>query len=720
MFETGENNKNTYAIITWYAKDKITADSKVKIEIKPLGFPNKNNKSNYSRCNPVQCKIWHDLPYMSLVKVGTDLDPDYEIYDDYKYGLFAKTGGSTIIAVRDSSEFKKLDPPHQMCACQDGKDNEEYCHIDKDGKICRNWTWTSISPWIMYEDVNLNFNPEVSGEYVLDYNILERKIWFDLGTSSTSLSFPNLGELTRNFSWVTGSGAGSLGIRNDTPEVFGETFYAENASVEDKNPPSISISPTVHTLLDRKNYGDYPPDRIYGVSKEMIGQVSSGGELDVDPGGAASGDFTYEYGVIVGYNEETGTPIIQWYPDDGSASKSFGRRIYRKSVAAKVYNSLSSGALDGKAQMATYLDKRIDNYNSGKNFKQELYWVSMENSENPIKFDVVRLMYFQEEDNSLTNETVVEGRYKRYFKWQNEAILTAKSSADFEEQYNPDRDEARKRNYRYIPKKAVFASDLSLNDKSYPIRSGYYFNPAGIYEFTIKTKIYKKGDNGSTQEHKDLVNAMIGAFRYESEMVYINPSTKKAVSIKGIEVDREVTTYTPVLDKTLNRISVKYYPEFLGDYFFDVDDTDYRILPETREVNHLYPYPSFYAGEGYRDSELAATDPKFRRNMEGYDGSGTDSNRFAYRYAEFVEKNVKIFEVHEKTTVKITVNPKNNKVYTHAQMKNGRYYIRAFIGEVKLSAPAYEQLSNINENGDIFVIDDLGIDVVGSIYDDPR
>ena len=381
---------------------------------------------------------------------------------------------------------------------------------------------------------------------------------------------------------------------------------------------------------------------------------------------------------------------------------------------ARVYNGLTSESLDYMAMNAIPLKKDV--IPNGNTFPKNLHWISMNGPDDPIAFDVVRLMYNQEENNSLTNETVVPGRYQRYFKWQDSSMLAARmvNGEDFRSQYEQDRREARNLNYDYIPQKAVFAPDLIYKDIPYPIRSGYYFNPAGRYEFTIETTIYKDS-NDRTQEHEDLVNAMIRAFRYESDMVYIDPLSEAAVSINGTYVEKMGTTYGPVTNKSANNIGINDYTEFLGTDFFDV-----FIKPDPINVVEVHHsgYPSYIVGSGYDAIALEqSAHESFRRNMEGYTGSGTSENRYTYKYAEFVERNVKIYEVKEKTTVTITINPDNNRVYTHPQMKNGQYYIRAYIGEVDLYAPTYGQLSNINKDGGRFTLDDLEIDVIGSRTD---
>jgi len=73
--------------------------------------------------------------------------------------------------------------------------------------------------------------------------------------------------------------------------------------------------------------------------------------------------------------------------------------------------------------------------------------------------------------------------------------------------------------------KVVFATDKNLRSYDYPIKSGYYFNPAGKYTFEVTTVNYKTGQ-GKTKEHEELVNVLINSFRYESNLIYIMAATR--------------------------------------------------------------------------------------------------------------------------------------------------------------------------------------------------
>jgi uncharacterized protein (UPF0128 family) len=126
------------------------------------------------------------------------------------------------------------------------------------------------------------------------------------------------------------------------------------------------------------------------------------------------------------------------------------------------------------------------------------------------------------------------------------------------------------------------------------------------------------------------------------------------------------------------------------------------------------------------------TDERFQYVLEGYSLSNTQDSRRNYKYTEYVEKSEKVYLITETTTVTITVNPNNRRLYTHAQMRNGNYYVRAYSTDINLGAVAAAGLpgeiwqleylphtdTNITLKG--CLLDRMQIQVVGSIFDDPR
>jgi len=120
----------------------------------------------------------------------------------------------------------------------------------------------------------------------------------------------------------------------------------------------------------------------------------------------------------------------------------------------------------------------------------------------------------------------VPGRYQREFVQQCSADIDWNVTSSIKQEYEQDREAARqgKRGQAFY-NKVVFATDKNLISYDYPIKSGYYFNPAGKYTFEVTTVNYKTGQ-GKTKEHEELVNALINSFRYESNLIYINAATR--------------------------------------------------------------------------------------------------------------------------------------------------------------------------------------------------
>ena len=243
----------------------------------------------------------------------------------------------------------------------------------------------------------------------------------------------------------------------------------------------------------------------------------------------------------------------------------------------------------------------------------------------------------------------------------------------------------------------MFASDTGYRSEPFPIRSGYFFNPAGTYSFTITTDIYNASPD-ATEEHRQLVEAMIASFRYESNMVYINAS-KRAVTINGTPVSKSGTTYAPAAG----------YATVASSPLVEIRADRAYMLDSAEELIHNY--------------SRSGTDPRLRRVLEGYTESGTRGSMDNYKYAEYVHNSEKVYKVTETTRVTITVNPRNQKLYTHPQMKNGNYTVRAYFTDVRLNT-----IGSLGYNSAILgmtlsgvaALDRIDIKVVGSMYDDVR
>ncbi|MDR0958102.1 MAG: hypothetical protein LBM16_02710 [Clostridiales bacterium] len=141
-------------------------------------------------------------------------------------------------------------------------------------------------------------------------------------------------------------------------------------------------------------------------------------------------------------------------------------------------------------------------------------------------------------------ETVVPqqdlgGSYQIPFIFEQEVICS------MAEQYSCSREKARKRNYSIDlnTDRAVFVSDKIYQSLEFPIRSGYFFNPAGEYSFTVTTELPNLGGITETA-HSEIVTKILNSFRYETNLIYVD-CDKKAVTLSGGEVTKLGTTYKP-------------------------------------------------------------------------------------------------------------------------------------------------------------------------------
>lgn len=560
------------------------------------------------------------------------------------------------------------------------------------------------------------------GDIVVDYNILQKYASFQFGEAKSVLSKPD------EANWNT-SGVGSLWVRNDTTNIYRrhcknctcetldaegivatkctcnhptasnctEQIFATPSFVENPKPGAkyeetlnitsgasdvtISRNPEIHVLLRREDFGDNPLAGVWGSTNTKEGKASLWGDL--------------ERGWIYWCQHEEGGHYV-----DGSSKSYFaGVTANKKNVTVKVYNGMTNVP-------EPTVRSEIENNNTSSKTKK-LWWKST-----PLPINVVRLMYTEKKDGSLTSRNAVNGKNQRSFVEQNKADLNWSISGGhtIANDLKDDRERAKANNYKVdAAKKAVFASDVSYKNMLHPIRSGYFFNPTGTYTFTIKTEMYKN-TAVQTQEHKDLVDAVIGSFRYASDMTYINAATKKAVGIDNVLVNKTGATYAPR----------KSFITAVGNELVGVNVDRNYSLDLKEELGHKY---ATLAEDTAYASAIGntVTDKRFKSVLEGYSESGTASSRSNYRYTEYVKKDVHIYKITETTTVTITVNPNNERLYTHAQMKDGNYSVYAYIDNINLNALSSEQLRNLNGtlNG-IEVLDKIDINVVGSIYEDQR
>ena len=119
----------------------------------------------------------------------------------------------------------------------------------------------------------------------------------------------------------------------------------------------------------------------------------------------------------------------------------------------------------------------------------------------------------------------------------------------------------------------------------------------------------------------------------------------------------------------------------------------------------------------HSESEYGNTHPYLKAILEGYPESGTNESHLLYKYREYVKDGQKIYKITERTRVTIVINPDNRKLYTHAHMPDGTYYVKAWLGDIDLSrlSGEYRKLGILEGHKEL---DSIGVTVRGSLYGD--
>ncbi|MCR2803388.1 hypothetical protein [Paenibacillus soyae] len=552
---------------------------------------------------------------------------------------------------------------------------------DKDSPQERNYDNNSLSSSPTAVKVVVPTPPFRSNEE-LGYNILSKKLRFDLNGGSplsASLSLP------ANSSW-NGNATGSLNVSNGQPDLFRQFAVSNNPPVDEAS-AHISREPVVSTQILRTDFGDNPVGGGWlnwttpGTPKYRTGDILASGTV--------SRPFLTERidcdWVTNSEGEQEQDCDTTYLP--GSSTGVFPDHTDRLTVGAYIYNGRQS------LPAISYLNK-IDG-NTTSSLQKILYWKN-----EPYRYDVVRWMAHEDENGGLYGWTPVPGQYDRSFTHQANGELKWTVGKSQEAAYKQSREAAKKKqNVQSAYDIAVFATDKELQKYDYPIKSGYYFNPAGQYTFTIETEMYKPSQ-ANTKDHADLVDQIIDSFSYESDLIYIN-NNKEAVNVEGqkLSMNRNV----PVAKKG---VLTRDNPNGVNGWkLLDVDENYTKrteALPHTQE----------------RDGTMHAY---WRAVLEGYNESSTIGSYNNYEYREFVKNGQKtMYKVTEKTTVTITIAPEaDKKLYTHAHMPDGTYKMEAKIGGIALTGlpHAYKTLPTL-QGIDLGNSNRLTITVRGSMYDD--
>jgi heat shock protein HspQ len=311
-------------------------------------------------------------------------------------------------------------------------------------------------------------------------------------------------------------------------------------------------------------------------------------------------------------------------------------------------------------------------------------------------------MFHLDQDDNLYNGTPVLGQYQRTFTQQCSALTTWSTPRTMANDYERGREAARERDYRKEEyDKAVFATDIDFRNVDYPVKSGYYFNPTGEYTFTVKTVTYKTTRN-DTRDHQELVNAFINAFRYESDLIYIN-DYGDAVNLQNELLPTEGSSYARE-SAALTAQDPTGVDELVLLNVLDRSDSEARYRKKVEEIQHS-------------EAVDGDTHPYWKDILEGYYESDTIDSKLQYKYREYVQDGQPLYRITEETTVTIEINPENEKVFTHVHMPDGEYTVKAWIEEIDL-AKIKQEYKKLGVLRGMASLDEIEVSVKGSMYED--
>jgi hypothetical protein len=511
------------------------------------------------------------------------------------------------------------------------------------------------------------------GEYDLDYNVLTRHVDFPLSPSEivAQLYLPK-------GSW-SGNASGSLGVTNGEPTLF-RNFQVHNNPTVNEAASRIVRFPDISTQLQRTDFGDDPAGGNWLNPGNPAEPVDRTGNISFN--GSVTRPYTYSYPVCSLLGCYTVT-------ENSSTSADFNSGTNQKTIRTFVYN--------GMPTIAPKVFKNQIDSNVEDSLQKSLFWTS---ETYPIR--VIRWMYHMNSGGTLENGMPIDGQYVRSFRQQNTGKVTWSIASSMEEDYRPSREAAGSRDYDKTEyDKAVFASDADFKSVDYPIKSGYYFNPTGEYTFDVETVTFKP-TSADTQDHQDLVDAVIKAFRYESDLIYIN-NAKQAVNLRNEALSKKGSGF----ERKSAYLTAENPTGVDGAVLLQVLDRNVEASRFAKSVEEL----------PHTQDDSGTTHPFLKEIMEGYSQSGTHGSKDNYKYAEYVKNGQRMYKITEKTTVTIKVNPTNRKVYTHVQMGNGDYTVKAWFDDIALSSIAreYKKLGTLKG---VSTLDEITVTVKGSMYDD--
>ena len=506
-----------------------------------------------------------------------------------------------------------------------------------------------------------------SADYYLNYNELTKEIKHKIsgGSLSASVSLPKgewTGDMTGSLSVDLEDSDGALG----DVDICNDDEDDQYLSVDEEG-SSVTKYPVLRGVIDRVGFDDDPLGGTYKKVTPPEDPIIKTIAACFDGGVNKPYMWWERVEVTRTYSDGTSGTVTENEERHGTANGSFPEGEDTIGIGVYVYN----GRQNMPDVASRHFKDEVEN-NIHTSLKKTLWWGS-----EPYEMAVQRWMkhvLLNEEETGVEEEwAAVDGQYERIFTQQNKAEIEWKVEEKMQDFYESDRRNAKNRKkgkdyYEY----AVFATDKELQKYIYPIKSGYYLNPSGVYTFTIKTQIYQKDIADYTAEHEELVNSIIDSFRYQSNLVYTTDGQD--------HYNLDLTT----LDEDLIEVDRGYT---------HIQDFEIPYSPEPDGYTHVF----------------------FKEILEGYPESNTKDSKDKYLYREYIKEGA-IYRIEEETTVTITVNPDNNYVFTYPNMKDGNYVISAWIDDFEFKP--YEKAYTVKGIKGGSLLDTIGVTVRGSMYDD--
>lgn len=525
----------------------------------------------------------------------------------------------------------------------------------------------------------------VPRELKLPYDMLTKKERQTLPSSTATLTLPALPEAR----WISTT-TGQLNVVNQTPELLRDFKIHNNPEINEDS-TTVTRTPVVTYTIKRTDFGDDPLGRNWLNLDEPGTPITKIGEVTTE--GSIQRSYQYKHmlePVCTGEGEER-TCEERSETRTRAVTADFAPSLTPVEYDMYVYNGME------EVPERTYRDEIESNLDNS--LHKELFWTN-----EPYDIQVIRWMHHQDEEKNKYGWVQAPGQYMRQFTQQASGSTAWSVESSMSDEYAQARDAAAKqKNNKSLYDKAVFATDQELQKYDYPIKSGYYFNPAGSYTFQLTTEVFKDQKPADmTNDHSDLLNSLIDAFRYETDLMFIN-NKKVAVNLnndklaaKGGGFERKTGVLTVKDSKGVNGTPLITV--------LDRSDDPSRYTKVVEEIKHT-------------DKRGGDSHKFWKMVLEGYSESYTEGSNTYYTYREYVKAGQHIYKITETSTITIVVNPDNVSLYTHANMPNGTYTTKAWFDEVdmKKGNHAYKSLNTLEGVADL---DSIQVTVMGSMFDD--